>query len=103
MAIPKPARARVEQPLLAVQDNIASIVDQVVAVPIIDGVLTDAVAIGTGDTYVAHGLGRVPRGFIAVAPNANATIYTSPTVNTNVDRMLCLRASAAVTSRLWVF
>lgn len=103
MPIPKPPRAQVERPLLTVQDNIAGVLDQVVAVPILDGVLSDAVAIATTDTYVGHKLGRVPRGFIAVAPNANATIFTSPTTNTNADRLLCLRASAAVTTRLWVF
>jgi len=103
MPIPKPPRASVDRPLLTVQDNIAGVVDQLVAVPILDGVLSDAVAIGTGDTYVPHGLGRVPRGFIAVSPNANATIYTSGTASPDAARIAVLIASAAVTSRLWWF
>lgn len=73
--------------------------------PLLGGVLTDAFALTTSFQNLAHGLGRRPLGWIVVAPNADARIWEDPAASNNQDptRLLRLRASAAVTCRLWVF
>lgn len=58
-------------------------------------------AIGTSETTVAHGLGRVPKGWLLFSPQSGAAspVETSPPDNFN----LYLSASSAVTPKLWVW
>lgn len=60
-------------------------------------------SITTSDSFVQHGLGRIPQGYIVTDRNANATIYTSSTTNNRPKEELILRGSAAVTADLLVF
>lgn len=57
------------------------------------------VNIGTGDTLIAHLLGRLPRGWIVTDRDADARIW-----RIRADtRYLTLRASVSVNVALWVF
>lgn len=58
--------------------------------------------IGTGDTTIFHGLGRVPTGWWVASPNASATVW-SQTASAIPAETIVLRASAAVTVTLVVF
>lgn len=67
------------------------------------GVIVEGKLIGTSDTFVQHGLGREPRGYLVIDKNANANIYTSATTNSRPKLELILRASASVTVDLYIF
>lgn len=72
---------------------------------ILDGVLTETQALTTSYQDIAHGLGRAPQGWIAVSPDAAATIFQDPTVSNNPDptHFIRIRGSAAVNCKFWVF
>lgn len=53
------------------------------------------------DTSVAHGLGRVPSGYIIIGLSADLTVYDG--IGTNTTTNLFLRASATGTARLLVY
>lgn len=53
------------------------------------------------DTSVAHGLGRVPAGYIIIGLSAALTVYDGVGANTATN--LFLRASATGTARLLVY
>lgn len=91
------------------------------AVPWLDGRLVDGsfsegtqrgdgsgpgVVVGTSDTLIEHGLGRVPRGFLVLSCEDNAgSIVRSLPANqpTDQSRTFALVASAAVRVKLWVW
>ncbi len=65
------------------------------------GVLVSGVELATGSANsVAHNLGRKPKGWLVVSPQADARIWQSATPDATY---LYLNASAAVTTALWVF
>lgn len=86
-----------------VQDNILRAVNQIVKIPILDGVLTDEIDLSTSITNVEHKLGREPLGWIVVAKDANADVWEVTANNPDRARFLRLDASVTVTVRLWVF
>lgn len=71
---------------------------------ILDGVLVEQIALGAGTvTQVQHMLGRVPRGWAVVRRSADARVWDAPEGSPASDKLLALRANAAVTVSLWVF
>lgn len=70
------------------------------AVPFLDGVRLDNVAIGTTDTLVQHKLGRVPRGFWWINPSAGTFVW-QPAAPTNTH--IHLQAGMDVVADVWVF
>lgn len=56
---------------------------------------------GGTDATIAHGLGRVPTGYIVCGLSANMVIYYSSTPSTDVN--LILQSSAAGTALLFIF
>lgn len=59
-------------------------------------VMRAGLQLSTGDTRVAHGLGRTPQGWFVVRNNANTTIWEA-TASTDPKTFLNLRASGACT------
>jgi hypothetical protein len=58
------------------------------------------VAVGTTDTPLKHGLGRLPRGFHVADKDAQADVWRSAP---STDQLLTLRASAPVNVILWIY
>ena len=98
--MPAPALRGLAPDVQRANDALASRVDDIAASPIVPGVLREDVAVGTSDTQVAHGLGRMPRGWFLVSPAADARVWQTADASAT---LLTLRASAAVTTSLWVF
>lgn len=97
-------RVRTLDPTLnRIQDSVAEAVRDLTNAIFANGILLKDQAIGTGNTYIKHGLGRVPQGYIIAGRNANANVYTSSTTNNRPKEELILGASTAVTVDLLVF
>jgi hypothetical protein len=94
-----------EPTIRRIQDNIARFLDILLSIAlIIDGVWLQGVALTTGDTEVAHRLGKRPcRGYIVTKRSANAVVYDGTAAPSDVNRAIVLKASAAVTVDLWVW
>jgi len=61
-------------------------------------------AIGTGDTVLAHGLGRVPQGYEVIRNQQPAVVYDGTAFGVDWTRTtLTLRASVATIASLLVF
>ena len=56
--------------------------------------------LGTTQTQVAHGLGRMPRGYLSVGQDSGAVFYKSAAPDAEY---LYLTATAPVAVELWVF
>lgn len=86
------------------QDNVRKAINPLLAHPFAGGVLLETQSLSTNVAYVSHGLGRVPAGWFAVSPSANETIYED-VVTTNPDsfNILLLKASGAITAKIFVF
>lgn len=82
-----------------VQENVGDVFRQIGNCPFITGNYVPAQAIGTGATRVAHGLGRVPQGWIVTNKTANSNVWLA-SLDANY---LSLQASANCNIDLWVF
>lgn len=71
------------------------------AFPLADGALV-SVTFVNGTVTVAHGLGRLPRGFKVMAPQDSTYPYAA-TWSDRTDRHVVLTAAAAFTSDVWFF
>lgn len=100
-------KVRLADPLKAVdvgrvQDNIGRLLNEVAAVPILQGNAVVGVAFGSRLTLnVPHGLGRPWVGYTITDQDQPATIYRSSVANR--DRFLTLTADATVTINLLVW
>ena len=82
------------------QNQWKSILDPIVANPIVQGSQLTGIALTTSPTTVPHKLGRTQQGFFITDINAAATIFR--TGDFNASNMV-LTASAACTVNIWVF
>lgn len=104
MALPKIKTIGTDNLELArFQEYVATSVDAIALVPILDGNLLTNVALTSGLNDVPHKLGRKLRGWIAVRKRANVDIWDAQDSNSKQDLTLSLQASSAVTVDLWVF
>ena len=87
-----------------IQDRIKAAFNAVARRQIVDGRLTDALSLTTSFQNIAHGLGRTPNGWLVSNPDADVGIWSDAVAN-NPDpaKFLRIRATAAVTCKLWVF
>lgn len=71
-------------------------------IPLLDGNLLEDKDVATTETPVAHGLGRVPRGYLIVKHDQSSSfhVYESSTADKNY---FYFTGSTAVTLSLWVF
>jgi hypothetical protein len=91
-----------ERELSKFQDNVTEFSKQFNKI-LLDGVFLNDVVLSTTTNQIAHGLGRKYQGFIITNLNAGVMIWRDATVDTNQEKFLPLKASAAVTVSLWVF
>lgn len=98
-------QVKTEDPALRrFQDVVVAAVNPALANPLIDGRLTDVVALTTSFQNLNHLLGRAPLGWIVVAPDADARVWQDAAAsNPDVTKYLRVKASAAVNVRFWVF
>lgn len=71
--------------------------------PFLDGRLVEDVDLTTSQTKVAHGLGRIPKGWVVVDKTGNVDVWRDTTGTSQRKTFLYLKADAAVTVSLWVF
>lgn len=90
-----------DEDLRKVQDRILSVLNPLAKVPILDGVLVTGVSVSATAVDVAHGLQRLPLGYIVVGLSADARVWETR-ANRSATR-ITLTASAAATVDLWVF
>lgn len=88
--------------LNTVQENVASTLDAVSTLPLVNGNLLENVSLAIGDNSVSHGLDRL-RGWIIVRRDGVSDIYDKQETNLLKQRTLELNSSAAVTVSIWVF
>lgn len=85
------------------QQQLRLTLDPITAVPLLDGVLVEDVALTTSTKSVKHGLGRAPTGWLLVRKTANANVWDAQDSNAHPELTLDLVASGSVTVSLWVF
>lgn len=83
-------------------DTLLNLVNQLSEVQILNGRLIKDVTIeGSGQlTRVAHGLGRLPQGYIVVAQDANDSLFEAAA---RTDKYFTFDSGATFTVSLWVF
>ena len=87
--------------LKRLQDSVIRAVNPIAAVPLLDGVLL-TVTLGTSFAPVNHMLGRQYASWMPAGLQADARVWEDPTWNQQTSS-ISLRASAAVTLKIWVF
>lgn len=85
------------------QTKWASILNPLLANPLIQGQLLQDVPLINGTVEVSHGLGRKLVGWIIVGINASATVYDNQASNRIPDLTLSLTSNAVATAQLYVF
>lgn len=86
------------------QNAWASILDPIVAKPIVAGLLLKDVALINGTTVVNHKLGRKLTGWIITRmQGAFGQVYDLQNTNQMTNLTLVLHSNVAVTCDLWVF
>lgn len=91
------------------QDNVANVFSSLQSSFLLNAVLQNGANAqgltffsGT-DTYVSHGLNRVPKGYFVVSKNAAVDIYTSSTVNPSPNSIIILKSTANATVNIVFF
>lgn len=77
-----------------------SILDPVIAAPMMSVQILESVSIANGVTVINHKLGRTQQGWFLTDVNGAAAIYRSASFN---DKTLTLTSNAAVTVNIGVF
>ena len=86
------------------QDNIDLALTEIQNTGFQNGVFVVVPLVAGGvDNIVNHGLGRSVQGWTVVDKNANADVWQSTATNNFKDKQILLRASAAVTVKLYIF
>ena len=85
-----------------IQTKWKSLIDPVLASPLLDGRLVSA-KLAVGSNKINHLLNRKPIGWIIVGINGVANIYDTQASNQTPELTLNLTSSAVVTVNLWVF
>lgn len=82
------------------QSNIATVLNPLLSNPLLNGSFLTGIALISGTTVIAHGLGRTPQGWMLTDINGAATVYRSAAFNSST---LSLTSDASVTVNLYVF
>ena len=84
------------------QDNAEPIMRRVESAFLLDGVLLTKKTIN-GVTFLSHGLGRAPKGYVIVRRRADVLVFDDQDNNPSPDTSLKLNTSASVVADVWVF
>lgn len=91
------------------QDNVANVFNSLQSSFLLNAVLQNGVNaqgltfVSGADTYVSHGLNRVPQGYFIVSKNAAVDIYTSSIVNPSPNTIIILKSTANATVNIVFF
>lgn len=91
------------------QDNVANVFNSLQSSFLLNAVLQNGVNaqgltfVSGADTYVNHGLNRVPKGYFVVSKNVAVDIYTSSTVNPSPNSVIILKSTANATVNIVFF
>jgi hypothetical protein len=85
------------------QQTVVSAINELRNLPILQGVQSNDISIGTSVTLVPHKLGRSYRGYLVTNLNANAVVYVDSSSTADPASFIPLKASASCTVDLWVF
>jgi hypothetical protein len=85
------------------QDNFAQKLNNILALPFLQGNFLDDVVLASGDNTINHKLGRDLVGWVITLQNASATIYDKQDSNTDIANTLVLNSSAIATVTIYVF
>lgn len=88
--------------LTVLQTSVSDAFQALAAIPFLDGVLLQDVALTTSSQDIEHKLGRAWRGYFVGKNSANAVVYTGTGTN-STSLFVSLRASASTTVDLWVY
>ena len=81
----------------------ASLLNPVLANPIVGGLLLEGIVLKSGDNVINHNLGTKLQGYIIVLNSAPVTFYDKQSTNQKPNLTLILNASGATTISLYVF
>jgi hypothetical protein len=93
---------RIEQ-LNRFVENVKTSIEAISAVPFLNGLVLQGVALAIGDNTIAHKLNRQLLGWYVVRQRAASAIFDKQDTNTMPSSTLVLNASAAVSVDIWVF
>lgn len=96
------ANLPLQLPLPQMQTRWASILNPVIANPIMGGLSLSGVKLQTGSNVLNHTLARTMQGWLITDTDAAVTVYRPATAAFN-NLTLTLVASGAVTVNLWVY
>lgn len=85
------------------QDKWSSVLNPVLANPIISGSLLQNIKLVSGANTINHGLGQKLQGYIVVMNSSPATFYDFQATNSHSDLTLILNASQSTVVTLYVF
>tara|TARA_Y100001938_G_scaffold87002_1_gene119312 strand:- start:663 stop:977 length:315 start_codon:yes stop_codon:yes gene_type:complete len=104
MALRKYERVQSQDPTInKVQERLERAFIPLFGSLIIDGVLIEDLSLNTSTLEIPHGLGRPYRGYFVADLNADARVYRDTSSASNPSQFLPLKASGAVTAKVWVF
>lgn len=92
-----------DEALMSVQDSVRDSINQLVKVPILDGVLLEDLVVSTTITPFPHRLNRAYRGFFITKSNADVRIWDASTSLTDRTKFIDLDASGSATISIWIF
>jgi len=84
------------------QDNADPIMRKVQDAFWLDGVLLKKETID-GETFVTHGLGRAPIGYVVIRRGGSVVVYDDQDSNKSANKTLKLNSASSVEVDLWVF
>ena len=86
-----------------IQDRLESAFVPIFGSLVVDGILLEDLSLSTATLEIPHGLGRPYRGYFVADLNADARVYRDTSSTSNPSQFLPLKASGAVTAKVWVF
>jgi hypothetical protein len=93
-----------QAPLSRVQDNLASTLDTITSIEMLDGVRIENIKLLSGiDNLISHKLNRIPLGYIILRKRASSDIWDTQDSNKSPSKTLILNCSANVTIDIWIF
>ena len=104
--MPKFARVPAEHPeVVELQQELARVLAGITDSPLLDGRLLTLEVLSANFTNFAHGLGRIPKGWIQISPRQLNFVWEDSSYPADVDKakLLRLQSDADATMKVWVF
>ena len=86
-----------------IQDRLESAFVPIFGSLVVDGIILEDLSLSTANLEIPHGLGRRYRGYLVADLSADARVYRDTSSTSDSSQFLPLKASGAVTAKVWVF